>query len=68
MKFLQYIFLFFAFAYLTPVNAQPSDLSQQLWDSYNDFKEPTISHRKFKHQDILPLIGKLEMNQDFEVN
>ncbi|MEP6262409.1 MAG: M14 metallopeptidase family protein [Gillisia sp.] len=68
MKFLQNLFLLFAFIYLAPANAQPNDLPQQLWESYNEFREETISHRKFKHQDILPLIKKLEKNKDFEVN
>ena len=48
--------------------AQPSDLTQQLWDSYSEFKEETISNRRFKHEDILPLIGKLEKDTGFEVN
>ena len=49
-------------------SAQPIDLTQQMWDSYEEFKEETISHRKFKHEDILPLIGKLKKGTDYEVN
>lgn len=68
MKFLKNMFLLSVFISFTQLVAQPRDLPQQLWDSYNEFNEETISHRRFKHEDILPLIRKLEKDTDFEVN
>ena len=41
-----------------PLNAQ--SLDQQLLDQYEAYKEPTITHRRFKHQDIKSLILALE--------
>ncbi len=33
-------------------------LSSPLWDDYDRYKEPTITNRFFKHNDIVPLIEK----------
>jgi hypothetical protein len=35
------------------------DFPQQLIDQYHNFKEASLTHRRFKHDDILPLIEKL---------
>jgi hypothetical protein len=37
----------------------PQDFSKQLFDKHEDFKEKTITKRRFKHKDIVPLIEKL---------
>jgi hypothetical protein len=36
--------------------------------AFDTFKEPTLSHRRFKHQDIEPLILKLKRNSNFKVS
>lgn len=36
-----------------------SDHSLQLFKAHAQYKEPTITHRRFKHKDILPLIKAL---------
>ncbi len=48
------IFILFAQA---DVAAQ--QLSQQLFDTYERYQEPTIQDRRFKHEDIVPLIQKV---------
>lgn len=35
------------------------DFSQQLFDKYEDYKENTITKRRFKHKDIVPLIENM---------
>jgi hypothetical protein len=37
----------------------PQDFSKQLFDKYEDFKEKSLTKRRFKHKDIVPLIEKL---------
>ncbi|WP_394993311.1 M14 family zinc carboxypeptidase [Emticicia sp.] len=37
----------------------PQDFSKQLFDNHEDFKEKTITKRRFKHNDIVPLIENL---------
>ncbi len=36
--------------------------SEQLYDTYNNYKEKSLFHRRFKHKDILPLIKKRNPN------
>ena len=42
-------------------------IHQQLFDAYEQYKEPTITHRRFKHKDIAPLIERLKKQAQFEV-
>lgn len=39
-----------------------------LTEAFDNFKESTLSHRRFKHQDIEPLILKLKSNNSFKVS
>lgn len=69
MKFLNFLLYILFFSFLNfPAAAQPSDLIRQLWESYPEFKEAALSHRRIKHQDLQPLIQKLKQDQEFEVN
>lgn len=42
------------------VTNRPELSQQQLYQHYDRYKEPTIKNRRFKHEDIVPLIKKLE--------
>lgn len=39
--------------------AQTQDFSKTLFAQYDNFKETAITHRRFKHKDMVPLIQKL---------
>ncbi len=67
MKFLNFFSIIIAFLFFSPAAAQPKDLAQELWNSYNEFKEGSITHKRFKHEDIVPLIKGLEQNNNFDV-
>ena len=41
--------------------------SQKFFEKYEQFKEPTITHRRFKHKDIQPLINRLKSDPQFRV-
>lgn len=47
--------------------AQDISISNRLYESYNNYREPAISKKKVKHADILPLIEKLRPNPLFKV-
>ena len=47
--------------------AQKQSLDKQLFEAYDDFKEVSIDARRFKHQDIQPLIDSLKQQKEFEV-
>ena len=49
------IYLFFL-----PIIAIGQSFSDQLDKTYENYKESSIQHRRFKHQDIVPLIKSLE--------
>ncbi len=38
---------------------QAQDLSRRLYDAHDTYKEKTFTHRRFKHQNIVPLLDSL---------
>ncbi len=48
------------------VQAQDA-LTSQLYETYEEYKEPSIGKRRIKHADIQPLIQKFKNNPKFEV-
>ena len=49
------------------IMSQNFDFEQNLYQSYERYKEKSITDRRFKHSDIIPLIEKLKHQQGFEV-
>ena len=47
--------------------SQKQTLDKQLFESYEDFREVSIDLRRFKHQDIQPLIDSLKGRKDFQI-
>ncbi|MEO2051907.1 MAG: M14 family zinc carboxypeptidase [Allomuricauda sp.] len=50
----------------TTISAQ-KDLTSQLYETYENFKENSIGKRRIKHADIQPLIAEFKSNPKFEV-
>jgi len=48
--------------------AQNIQFAQDLYNSYENYKERTLTNRRFKHSDILPLIEQLKDKDIFGVN
>jgi hypothetical protein len=42
-----------------PFSMKIKDYSQDFFTKYDNFREPSITHRRFKHKDIVPLIQAL---------
>ncbi len=42
-------------------------LTSKLYETYEEFKEPSLGKRRIKHSDIQPLIQKVKANPKFEV-
>ena len=57
----------FLFLFIGQLFSQNTSLDQQLYSQYEQFKEPTITHRRFKHGDIWPLIKQLKLDPRFKV-
>ena len=49
------------------IMAQNYDFEQHLYQSYDRYKESSLTHKRFKHSDILPLINKLKSKDRFKV-
>ena len=47
--------------------AQNADITTQLYDSYEQYKEPSLGKRRIKHKDLQPLISKYAKNSKFTV-
>lgn len=41
--------------------------AKQLYTTYQNYKESSLQHRRFKHADIVPLIKVLDAHEDFNV-
>jgi hypothetical protein len=56
--------LFFCFITLTnfPSAAQSDELAKRLFDAHQTYKEGSLTQRRFKQKDILPLIDKRQGN------
>lgn len=44
---------------MATATTQAQDLARRLYDAHETVKEKTLTHRRFKHQDILPLLDSL---------
>ncbi|WP_243406298.1 M14 family zinc carboxypeptidase [Siphonobacter curvatus] len=60
---MKYAFVFLWLGVALAANAQP--MSQQVFDSHETFKEKALTERRFRHQDLLPLLEKVKTQ--FEV-
>ena len=50
------------------IMAQEKELAWNLYYSYENFKEQSLTNRRFKHSDIVPLIEQLKNKNIFEVD
>ena len=50
------------------IMAQEKELAWNLYYSYENFKEQTLTNRRFKHSDIVPLIDHLKNKNIFKVD
>lgn len=68
MRFDKLIYLFFLILlFLHPLLLAGQPLHQRFHSSYEKYKEPTIQDRRFKHEDIVPLIKNLQGKGPFSV-
>ncbi|MFD2574019.1 M14 family zinc carboxypeptidase [Spirosoma soli] len=45
---------------MTQLTSQAQDVARQLYDAHETYKEKSLTHRRFKHKDIVPLIEALD--------
>ena len=61
-----YLFVFSLFA-CNPLPAQQPTVQQELFNQYENFKEPTIKDRRFKHHDIQLILEGLKNDAQFKI-
>jgi hypothetical protein len=54
--------------FTTSTFTQENDLTSNLYESYETFKESSLNKRRVKHHELQPLIAKLVANPRFKVN
>lgn len=59
--------LFLTLIILEITMAQNFDFEKSLYNNYENFREKSLTHRRFKHSDILLLINSLKHKKDFSV-
>lgn len=60
------IFLFGIFVTATTYS-QESDITTQLYETYEKYKESSLDQRRIKHQDLQPLLATFRSNPKFKV-
>lgn len=63
-KYLNVLLLSIITAQLT---AQPVDITNSLYETYDSYKETTLNKRRIKHQELVPLVKKYRNNPKFDV-
>ncbi|MGB5556249.1 MAG: M14 metallopeptidase family protein [Flavobacteriaceae bacterium] len=62
LPFVLMLLVFFA------LNAQEKDITESLYDTYENYKEKSLEKRRVKHHEIQPLIAAIARNTQFKVN
>lgn len=47
--------------------AQNTELARNLYDNYEIYREPSLTHRRFKHSELIPLINKIKQRGIFNI-
>lgn len=66
MKYL--LTLLISLVLISQTFSQSTDLAERLMKSHDKYKETALTHRRFKHQDIQPLISKRNGNKTYEIS
>jgi len=61
------IILLVSFAYVALLKAQHATMTTKLYDSYENYKEPSLDKRRIKHEALQPLIASFANNPKFNV-
>ncbi|WP_273276007.1 M14 family metallopeptidase [Maribacter polysiphoniae] len=62
------IVLFLSHILFHPVYSQNSDITSELYSTYDTYKEQKLNIRRIKHHDLQPLIAKHAANPIFTIN
>ena len=61
------LLLFFALVFLGSHLGRAQDITEQLYTTYEKYKEPSLQKRRIKYADLQPLIAQVRSNPKFEV-
>jgi len=60
--------LILVFIFITVnISSQNEELTSKLYETYSDYKEPSLNKRRVKHRDLQPLINKLQSDSKYTV-
>ena len=62
------LILCFVFSCTAPLLGQDKNITTQLYDTYETYKEPSLTKRRIKHGDIQTLLATYSENNKFRVN
>ena len=60
-------FVFCALCFIATHKVAAQAITNQLYQSYDDFRESALDQRRFKHKDIQPLINRVKSNPAYTV-
>jgi hypothetical protein len=60
-------FCFLTLLAITYCSAQPGDITESLYETYEKYREPTLEKRRIKHYELRPLIAEYQKNPKFTV-
>jgi len=62
------LFVLFSAAYSPHLSAQNKPFTSQLYETYENYKEASLQHRRIKYSDLQPLINKLKSNPKYVIS
>jgi len=64
---MKHILVFLVLFITTSVVGQSNDITSNLYETYNKYKEPSLNKRRIKYTDLQPLIAKLKSDSKYTV-
>ncbi|WP_372975936.1 M14 family zinc carboxypeptidase [Muriicola sp.] len=69
MKYLKAsILLLLVWACKEPIQSQKKDITSSLYETYEDYKEPSLDKRRIKHEDIIKLLEEHRDDSEVEIH
>ncbi len=64
LTFVAFTVIGFSLLSMSDSTKPDKDYSKEIFEKYDSYKEPVITHRRFKHKDIVPLIQNLPFEKE----
>jgi len=64
---IKYLYVLLFIIISTQLYAQPVDITNSLYETYDSYNESTLNKRRIKHHQLVPIVNKYRNNPEFDV-